>query len=143
MTNFQGSGTGYDQVVTVPLGGTVVVLDNDLFVNTPIPGPATIFIDGAQVTVLTDHISTERAAAINAEKSDRAMLESLGASPQLLAAVRQLLRAPFAPEPPATAGTTADRPLLGAEAIGHTYFNTDTNQLEIWNGTEWVPPVPT
>lgn len=34
-------------------------------------------------------------------------------------------------------GTTAQRPTLAAEQRGFQYFNTDVNQLEIWNGSYW------
>lgn len=34
-------------------------------------------------------------------------------------------------------GTTAQRPVLAADTKGVTYFNTDVNQLEIWNGAYW------
>lgn len=34
-------------------------------------------------------------------------------------------------------GTTAQRPTLAAAQAGVTYFNTDVNQMEIWNGTYW------
>lgn len=34
-------------------------------------------------------------------------------------------------------GTTAQRPVLTATQQGITYFNTDVNQIEIWNGSYW------
>lgn len=34
-------------------------------------------------------------------------------------------------------GTTAQRPTLVADQKGFQYFNTDANQLEIWNGSYW------
>jgi microcystin-dependent protein len=43
-------------------------------------------------------------------------------------------------------GTTADRPIESVQApipVGQTYFDTDLNQLLLWNGTAWVPSTPT
>ena len=34
-------------------------------------------------------------------------------------------------------GTTAQRPVLAADQKGFQYYNTDINQLEIWNGLYW------
>jgi hypothetical protein len=34
-------------------------------------------------------------------------------------------------------GSTANRPTLAADQKGFQYFNTDVNQLEIWNGSYW------
>lgn len=34
-------------------------------------------------------------------------------------------------------GSTAQRPVFGAAQKGVQYFNTDVNQLEIWNGSYW------
>jgi hypothetical protein len=39
--------------------------------------------------------------------------------------------------PPPTVGTTAQRPVLTASQQSVTYFNTDVNLLEIWNGEYW------
>jgi hypothetical protein len=39
--------------------------------------------------------------------------------------------------PTQLSGTTAQRPVLAASQQGVTFFNTDVNQLEIWNGAYW------
>lgn len=39
--------------------------------------------------------------------------------------------------PTQLSGTTAQRPVLTASQQGVTFFNTDVNQLEIWNGEYW------
>jgi len=44
---------------------------------------------------------------------------------------------PTSVAPNTSVGTTAQRPTLGATQLGITYFNTDVNQLEIWNGAYW------
>jgi hypothetical protein len=44
---------------------------------------------------------------------------------------------PTSVAPNTSVGTTAQRPTLGATQLGITYFNTDVNQLEIWNGSYW------
>ena len=40
------------------------------------------------------------------------------------------------------AGTAANRPTSGEKA-GATWFSTDTDTLNIWNGTAWVQEVLT
>lgn len=40
-------------------------------------------------------------------------------------------------QPNNSVGTTAQRPTFGNTQLGLTYFNTDVNQLEIWNGQYW------
>jgi hypothetical protein len=44
---------------------------------------------------------------------------------------------PTSIQPTQSSGTTAQRPVLGNTQLGVTYFNTDVNQLEIWNGSYW------
>jgi hypothetical protein len=44
---------------------------------------------------------------------------------------------PTSIRPTQSSGTTAQRPSLGDTQPGVTYFNTDVNQLEIWNGSYW------
>ena len=40
-------------------------------------------------------------------------------------------------QPNDAVGTTAQRPVYNSTQLGITYFNTDVNQLEIWNGSYW------
>lgn len=44
---------------------------------------------------------------------------------------------PTSIQPTQSSGTTAQRPVFGSTQFGVTYFNTDVNQLEIWNGQYW------
>jgi hypothetical protein len=44
---------------------------------------------------------------------------------------------PSAVLPSQLSGTTASRPVLTTSQQGVTFFNTDVNQLEIWNGSYW------
>lgn len=44
---------------------------------------------------------------------------------------------PQAVLPSQLSGNTAARPTLTGSQQGVTYFNTDVNQLEIWNGSYW------
>ncbi len=44
---------------------------------------------------------------------------------------------PQAVFPTQLSGSTAQRPTLTGSQQGITYFNTDVNQLEIWNGSYW------
>lgn len=53
----------------------------------------------------------------------------------------------FTPPTPSTpavsvpSGSTANRPVIGGVA-GQLYFNTDTQTLEHWDGTDWLPAAP-
>lgn len=44
---------------------------------------------------------------------------------------------PSSIQPTQASGPTSQRPVLTSSQQGVTYFNTDVNQLEIWNGEYW------
>lgn len=49
--------------------------------------------------------------------------------------------APSTPSVSVPSGSTANRPVI-ASVVGQLFFNTDTQTLEYWDGSDWVPVAP-